>query len=90
MSDNGVGTLIRSTDQTSRGDVESISGKGDASGSNDPNSHFDIHQNAKKYYDIERSSTSMEEVHKWQRKHIQGQDQGKEGFPLNVIVDPAM
>jgi carbon-monoxide dehydrogenase catalytic subunit len=90
MSDNGIGTLIRSTDQTSRGDVESIPGKGDASGSNDPNSHFDIHQNSKKYYDIEKSSTTMEEVHKWQRGHIQVQDQGKEGFPLNVMVDPAM
>lgn len=32
----------------------------------------------------------MEEVHKWQREHIQVQDQGKEGFPLNVMVDPAM
>lgn len=43
MSDNGIGTLIKSTDQTSRGDVESISGKGDVSGSNDPNSHLDVH-----------------------------------------------
>jgi carbon-monoxide dehydrogenase catalytic subunit len=90
MSNNDNEKLIKSTDETTRGDVESISGKGDASGSNDPNRHFDIHQNVKKYYDIEKSPTSMEEVHKWQRKHIQVADQSKEGFPLNVIIDPAM
>lgn len=83
-------TLINSTDETSRGDVESIAGKGDASGTNHPNHHFDVHENAKKYYDIEKSPTSMDEVHKWQRQHIQTHDQGKEGYPLNVIVDPAM
>jgi len=64
LSDQGNETLIKSTDQTSRGDVESVAGKGDASGTNDPNRHFDVHQNAKKYYDIEKSP-SMEEVHKW-------------------------
>ncbi len=90
MPNNDNEKLIKSTDETTRGDVESISGKGDASGSNDPNRHFDIHQNAKKYYDIEKGPDSMEEVHKWQRKHIQVADQGKEGFPLNVIIDPAM
>lgn len=83
-------TLISSKDETSRGDVESIAGKGDASGTNQPNRHFDIHENAKKYYDIEKSPISMEEVHKWQREHIQTHDQGKEGYPLNVIIDPAM
>ncbi|WP_312519493.1 anaerobic carbon-monoxide dehydrogenase catalytic subunit [Anaerospora sp.] len=90
MSSQGNDTLIKSTDQTSTGDVESISGKGDASGTNDPNMHFDVHANAQKYYDIEKSPTSMEEIHKWQRQHIQVHDQGKDGYPLNVIIDPAM
>lgn len=82
--------LIKSSDPISGGDVESIVNRGDASGTNHPGEHFDIHHNSKKYYDIEKSPSSMEAVHKWQREHIQTHDQSKEGFPLNVIVDPAM
>ncbi len=33
---------------------------------------------------------SMEDVHRWQREHIQKGDQSKDGYPLNVIIDPAM
>lgn len=83
-------TLIKSEDSTSRGDVESVLNKGDASGTNNPDEHFDIHKNAKKYYDIEKVPASMPEVHKWQREHIKVHDQSKDGFPLNVILDPAM
>ncbi len=83
-------TLIKSDDSTSRGDVESVLNKGDASGTNNPDEHFDIHKNAKKYYDIEKVPDSMPEVHKWQREHIKVHDQSKDGFPLNVILDPAM
>lgn len=82
--------LIKSDDSTSRGDVESVLNKGDASGTNNPDEHFDIHKNAKKYYDIEKAPASMPEVHKWQREHIKVHDQSKDGFPLNVIIDPAM
>ncbi len=90
MSDQGNDKFIKSTDETSRGDVESVSGRGDASGTNDPSEHFDVHKNSRKYYDIEKSPASMEEVHNWQREHIKVHDQTKEGYPLNVIVDPAM
>lgn len=83
-------TLIKSDDSTSRGDVESVLNKGDASGTNNPDDHFDVHKNAKKYYDIEKIPSSMTEVHKWQREHIKVHDQSKEGYPLNVIIDPAM
>lgn len=83
-------TLIRSEDTTSRGDVESVPNKGDASGTNNPDDHFDVHKNARKYYEIEKVPAAMPEVHKWQREHIKVHDQGKDGFPLNVIVDPAM
>ena len=47
--------LIKSTDPISKGDVESVPGKGDASGMNNPDEHFDVHKNAKKFYDIEKS-----------------------------------
>ena len=86
----GNDTLIKSDDTTSRGDVESVPNKGDASSTNNPDSHFDVHQNARKYYDIEKTPASMPEVHKWQREHIKVHDQTKDGFPLNVIIDPAM
>ncbi len=81
--------LITSTDDVSKGDVESVLGRGDASGSNDPDAHFDIHANARKYYDIAKSPPS-EDVFAWQRQHIRTHDQGPEGYPLNVIIDPAM
>ena len=90
MADKGNEQLIKSTDQTSRGDVESVVGRGDASGTNNPDDHFDIHQNVRKYYEIDKMPTSMAEVHIWQREHIHTHDQGKDGFPLNVIIDPAM
>ena len=81
--------LIKSSDEVSKGDVESVPGKGDASGTNNPDDHFDIHQNSRKYYDIEKSP-KPEDVFSWQRKHIQVHDQSKDGYPLNVIIDPAM
>ncbi|QDR79410.1 anaerobic carbon-monoxide dehydrogenase catalytic subunit [Sporomusa termitida] len=83
-------TLIKSDDTTSRGDVESVPNKGDASSTNNPDGHFDVHKNARKYYDIEKAPASMPAVHKWQREHIKVQDQSKDGFPLNVIIDPAL
>ncbi|MBP2636079.1 MAG: cooS2 2 [Firmicutes bacterium] len=83
-------TLIKSDDTTSQGDVESVLNKGDASGTNNPDEHFDVHKNAKKYYEIEKAPAAMPEVHKWQREHIKVHDQSQDGFPLNVIVDPAM
>lgn len=81
--------LIRSTDEVSRGPVESVYGKGEASGTNDPDEHFDIHRNKRKFYDIARSP-AQEEVFAWQRKHIQAHNQGSDGYPLNIIIDPAM
>ena len=69
--------------------MESIHGKGDASGSNDPDSHFDIHANSQKFYDIEKSPTG-EDMFRWQREHIKVHDQSAEGYPLNIIIDPAM
>lgn len=81
--------LIKSTDPVSKGDVESVLGKGDASGTNNPDEHFDVHHNARKYYDIEKSP-APDKVYQWQREHIKVQDQSKDGYPLNIIIDPAM
>lgn len=82
-------TLIKSTDEVSKGDVESVGGKGDASGTNNPDQHFDVHSNMQKYYDIDKSPAPGD-VFEWQREHIKVHDQSKQGYPLNVIIDPAM
>lgn len=82
-------TLIKSTDEVSKSDVESVSGKGDASGTNNPDQHFDVHSNMQKYYEIDKSPAT-EDVFEWQREHIKVHDQSKQGYPLNVIIDPAM
>ena len=37
-----------------------------------------------------KAPSSMPEVHKWQREHSKVHDQSKDGFPLNIILDPAM
>lgn len=59
--------------------------------SNDPNMHNDLHEKIKvNYNNIEKSPKSMDEVHKWQRKHVAKGDQSKEGYPMNIIIDPAM
>ncbi|OCL26353.1 carbon-monoxide dehydrogenase catalytic subunit [Orenia metallireducens] len=57
---------------------------------NDPELHGDIHNDLKIDYNDFEKSPSMEELHKWQREHIQKDDQGKDGYPMNVIIDPAM
>ena len=57
---------------------------------NDPDLHEDIHETIKIDYENIENSPSMETVHQWQREHIQKGDQSKEGYPLNVIIDPAM
>jgi len=56
---------------------------------NDPAKHEHTHDAIVDYDRINKSPT-MEKVHQWQREHIQKDDQSKEGYPLNVILDPAM
>ncbi len=57
---------------------------------NDPSLHIDLHNKIKVDYNNIEKSSSMEELHKWQREHVDKEDQTKEGYPLNVMIDPAM
>lgn len=57
---------------------------------NDPSMHKDLHSKIKIDFNGIGEKKSMEEVHKWQREHVSHGDQSKEGYPLNVIIDPAM
>ena len=81
--------LIKNTDEITRGNVESVPGQGEASGTNDPDRHFDVHRNRQKFHKITQSPPP-DKVFAWQREHIRVHDQSAEGYPLNVIVDPAM
>ncbi|GAB6179531.1 anaerobic carbon-monoxide dehydrogenase catalytic subunit [Desulfotomaculum defluvii] len=58
---------------------------------NDPSAHEDRNKTEVPYnYRKFEPSPKGEELHRWQREHIKKDDQSKEGYPLNVIVDPAM
>jgi anaerobic carbon-monoxide dehydrogenase catalytic subunit len=59
-------------------------------GTNDPKEHDDLHSKVSINFDGISENKSMEEVHKWQREHISKGDQSSAGYPLNVIIDPAM
>lgn len=72
-------TLIHNSDPTHRADT------------NDPSAHWDKNKTSVPYdYRKFEPSPRGEELHRWQREHIKKDDQSKEGYPLNVIVDPAM
>lgn len=57
---------------------------------NDPASHSDLHEKIRVDYASIQKSPSMEDIHTWQREHIKTKDQSKDGYPMNVILDPAM
>ena len=63
---------------------------GGLSGTNDPSAHKDIHQKININYENIKKSPKSEDVFQWQRDHIKTDDQSPQGYPLNVIVDPAM
>lgn len=90
MSDNDIKKSYEQSAGTMRGDNTTFGTKLTKEDSNDPNTHKDIHNRIQVDYNKIVKSPSMEEVHKWQREHIKKDDQSKEGYPMNVIIDPAM
>ncbi|KRQ86338.1 Carbon monoxide dehydrogenase 1 [Caloramator mitchellensis] len=90
MSDSDIKKSFSESAKRMSGDTHSFGYHLSDSGFNDPNSHEDIHNKLNVDYESIEKSPPMEEVHKWQREHIKTNDQSKEGFPLNVIIDPAM
>ena len=90
MSDNDIKESYEKSAGTMRGDNQTFGTKLTNEHSNDPNTHTDIHNRIRVDYNKIEKSPSMEEVHKWQREHIRKDDQSKDGYPLNVIIDPAM
>lgn len=82
--------LIKSTDTTTAGSDMTSRGDTLASGSNDPSEHSDRHSDVPPFGQ-KVDTIPPEKVHQWQREHtLRKGDQDKEGYPLNVILDPAM
>lgn len=90
MSDKDIEKSYERSAATMRGDNTTFGTKLTNEHSNDPNTHVDIHNRVQVDYDNIQKSPGMEEVHQWQREHIQKNDQSKDGYPMNVIIDPAM
>lgn len=90
MSDKNIIESFERSAKTMRGDNTTFGSKLTNEASNDPDTHSDIHGRIQVDYNIIDGSPSMKEVHKWQREHIKKEDQSKAGYPLNVILDPAM
>jgi anaerobic carbon-monoxide dehydrogenase catalytic subunit len=89
MSDKDIQDSFERAAQTMSGETKTLASDLNLAHTNDPNAHAHLGQINIDYAGIEKSP-NMEQVHKWQREHIKKDDQSKEGFPLNVIIDPAM
>lgn len=57
---------------------------------NDPSAHYDEHSGMPRFPKDYKRDPEPGNVHAWQREHIKVPDQGPQGYPLNVIIDPAM
>ncbi|KNF08168.1 carbon monoxide dehydrogenase CooS [Gottschalkia purinilytica] len=90
MSDKDIKKSFERSAQTMRGDNKTFGSQLTKEDFNDPSLHEDIHGKVSVEYENIEKSPSMEDMHKWQRDHIKVDDQSKEGYPLNVIIDPAM
>lgn len=88
MSDKDIKESYERSSKTMSGSKETIASK--VKDTNDPNAHEDLHEEIKVDYSLAGNGQSMEDVHKWQREHIKKDNQDKKGYPLNVIIDPAM
>lgn len=90
MSDRDIKNSYESSAGRMRGDGKTFASKLTRDDTNDPQFHHDIHETIQVDYAGIEKSPGMEEVHAWQRAHTAKGDQSKEGYPLNVIIDPAM
>jgi anaerobic carbon-monoxide dehydrogenase catalytic subunit len=90
MSDKDIKESYENSAKRMQGSSGTIAATLTHEHTNDPEFHKHIHELPEVDYEGISKSPSMEEVHNWQREHIKKDDQSKEGYPLNVIIDPAM
>ncbi|WP_026478831.1 anaerobic carbon-monoxide dehydrogenase catalytic subunit [Alkaliphilus transvaalensis] len=82
--------LQNSTNTISPGKVSLNAEVQGISGTNDPEHHHDLHDKIQINYENIKKSPHPNDVFQWQRDHIKVDDQTPQGYPMNVIVDPAM
>lgn len=90
MSDKDIKNSYQRSGERMRGDNKTLGSQLTPEDFNDPNINQKAFESKQVNYNNIEKSPNMEEVHKWQREHIKKDDQSKEGYPLNVILDPAM
>lgn len=90
LSDKDIKKSYQKSAERMEGSNTTLGSKLTSEDYNDPNINISGFKNKKVDYEKIEKSPSMEEVHKWQREHINKDDQSKEGYPLNIIIDPAM
>lgn len=90
MSDQDIKQSFGRSAERMRGDNQTFGSQLKPEDYNDPSIHTHPYNTMEVNYDNIKKMPSMEEVHKWQREHIKTGDQSKEGYPHNVIIDPAM
>lgn len=90
MSDQDIKKSYEKSAERMSGSTTTFGSKLTGEDSNDPATHKDLHSRLPIDYDKIDKMPDMKEVHKWQREHIKKDDQSKEGYPLNIIIDPAM
>lgn len=90
MSEKDIKDSFENSAKRMRGDNTTFGSELKPEDYNDPAINQTAYENANVDYQGIQKSPGMEDVHKWQREHIKGADQSKEGFPMNVIIDPAM
>lgn len=90
MSDKDIKNSYKKSAERMRGDNKTLGSQLTQEDFNDPSINTDSFESKNVSYQGFEKSPSMEEVHRWQREHISKGDQGKDGYPLNVIIDPAM
>lgn len=88
MKDNGK-QIIHNTDQLTKNYEEFESVRGTASATLKENRQFNVRENICKYHDIVKSA-APEEVIRWQRQHVDINDQSAKEYPFDIIIDPAM
>lgn len=89
MSDKDIEKSYEKSAERMRGDNTTYASRLKPEHFNDPATHPDLIKHVKVDYDNIEKMPSMEDVHKWQRHHINKDDQSLRGYPMNVILDPA-
>lgn len=90
MSDKDIKNSYEESAKTMSGKRATFGSKLTDKDYNDPATHPDLHKHINIDYEQIEKMPDMKEVHQWQRQHINKDDQSKDGYPLNVIIDPAM